>query len=99
MKTSPFIQLVVQRMRARSLSLRKLARQAGLDPSFFSKVLTGKRSPPSDEKTLEKMARCLGLDPEMLVLSTGVIPSRLRPILEKPEAFRQLCEQILKGKI
>ena len=85
-----FVHLVNERMSGQSLSLRKVAKGAGLDPSFFSKVLAGKRSPPSDEKVLVKLAKCLGIDPMALVISTGLIPSELQPLMEKPEFLRSL---------
>src|SRR3989344_797625 len=85
-----FVHLVNERMSGQSLSLRKVAKGAGLYPSFFSKVLAGKRSPPSDEKVLVKLAKCLGIDPMALVISTGLIPSELQPLMEKPEFLRSL---------
>ena len=92
-----FINLVTAKMTIRSLSLRKVAREAGLDPSFLSKVLAGKRSPPSDEKVLTRLARCLGIDPAVLVISTGTIPSELRPLMEKPEFLKNFLGKSRKS--
>ena len=62
-------------MARRGLGLRELCRRADLDPSFFSKVLTGKRNPPSEEKTLRRVAGALELDPIEVIVSAGLIPT------------------------
>lgn len=66
------------------LSLRKVAKEAGIDPSFFSKVLAEKRSPPSDERALRKLAKVLEIDPVQLIVVAGVIPAELKSTLEDP---------------
>jgi len=45
----------------KGLTLRKVCRLSGYDPSNWSKIERGIISPPSDEKTLQKWARILGL--------------------------------------
>ena len=89
MRTS-FIQLVTEKINVQELSLRKLAAQVGLDPSFFSKVLAGKRSPPSDEKVLRKLAKILEIDPLLLIVSTGRIPSELQALMENQDFLNKL---------
>jgi transcriptional regulator with XRE-family HTH domain len=61
-------------MQARGMGLRELCRAAGLDPSFLSKVLAGKRSPPSEEEALRRIASALGMDEPALVVAAGRIP-------------------------
>lgn len=85
-----FAKLVSEKMEQQRISIRKLAKEAGLDPSFLSKVLTGKRSPPWDEKILKKIAKILGLDPLRLIVSCGRIPYELQPLMEKPEVIKSL---------
>ena len=85
-----FANLVSKRMNEEALSLRRVAAEIGLDPSFFSKVLAGKRSPPSDEKVLTKLARCLKMDPILLIVSTGAIPSLLQTAMENPEFLERI---------
>lgn len=46
---------------AKELSLRKVCKLASYDPSNWSKIERGALSPPSDEKTLARWARILGL--------------------------------------
>ncbi len=85
-----FPELVESGMRQKNISLRAVAREIRLDPSFFSKVLAGKRTPPSDEKTLNRLADLLGIDPLKLIISTGLIPSQIRPMLESDEFLRSV---------
>jgi transcriptional regulator with XRE-family HTH domain len=85
-----FSKWVAEGMEKSGLSLRQVARESGLDPSFLSKVLAGKRTPPSDEKPLRRLAKVLGLDPVLLIVSTGLIPSELQETLENPELLKSL---------
>lgn len=85
-----FPELIESGMKQKNISLRAVAREIKLDPSFFSKVLAGKRTPPSDEATLNRLAALLGLDPLKLIISTGIIPSQIRPILESDEFLRSV---------
>lgn len=70
-----FSRLVAGAMERRGLSLRELCRRAALDPSFISKVLAGKRNPPSEEKALRRVAGALELDPIEVIVSAGLIPT------------------------
>ncbi len=88
-----FAQLITVGMKEKSISLRAVAREINLDPSFFSKVLAGKRTPPSDEKTLTKLAGLLEIDPLRLIISTGMIPSQLKPILESEDFLQSVRAQ------
>ncbi|MFA6317905.1 MAG: helix-turn-helix transcriptional regulator [Elusimicrobiota bacterium] len=83
-----FSRRVAEGMADRGVGLRELCRAVGLDPSFFSKVLSGKRSPPAQESVLRQIASFLGLDPVGLVVSAGRIPSEWRLLVEDPETLR-----------
>jgi transcriptional regulator with XRE-family HTH domain len=91
MKKLPFSDLVERRMRERGLSLRAVCREAKLDASFFSKVLSGKRSPPSEESVLRKLAAILGIDPIELIVATGRIPSEWQPLFRDPAVLGSLA--------
>lgn len=69
-----FSRLVSEAMARRGLGLRELCRRADLDPSFFSKVLAGKRNPPSEEAPLRRVAEALELDPVEVIVAAGRIP-------------------------
>jgi transcriptional regulator with XRE-family HTH domain len=71
----PFARVVAEAMRRGGLGLREVSRRARVDPSLLSKVLAGKRNPPSDEETLRRLAEALGTDPIELIVSAGLIPS------------------------
>lgn len=86
----PFSRLVTEAMDRRGLGLRELCRLVDLDPSFFSKVLTGKRSPPADEAVLKRLAGALETDPVELVVSAGRIPSEWADSLSDPSALRRV---------
>lgn len=90
MSASPFAGRVVEAMRARGLTLRRLCRDVGLDASFFSKVLAGKRSPPTEEEVLRRIARCLELDAAELVVAAGRIPQEWQGLWRDPALFRDV---------
>jgi transcriptional regulator with XRE-family HTH domain len=90
----PFVERVEAGMRRRDLTLRGLCRLAGLDPSFFSKVLAGKRRPPSDESPLRRIAAALEIDAAELIVSAGRIPSEWRALWDDPELFREVHARV-----
>lgn len=69
-----FYQLIKISLKDRGMSLRELARRSNLDVSFLSKILSGKRNPPSSEKDIRRMAKVLGITPESLIFAAGRIP-------------------------
>jgi len=86
----PFSRLVTDAMARRGLGLRELCRQAKLDPSFLSKVLTGKRNPPSEDDILRRMAAVLETDAVKLFVAAGRIPSEWKSLTDNPELFRRV---------
>jgi transcriptional regulator with XRE-family HTH domain len=89
MSASPsFSRLVADAMARRGLGLREVCRRAELDPSFFSKVLAGKRNPPSEEGALRRVAGALELDPVEVIVSAGLIPTDWGALWSDPELVR-----------
>lgn len=84
---SPFAGRIRRRLRERGLGLREFCRAADLDPSFFSKVLSGKRNPPSEESVLRRIAEALELDAPNLIVSAGRVPAEWRRLWEDPSLF------------
>ena len=86
----------------RELTLRHACRIANYDPSNWSKIERGKMSPPSDEKTLRKWAKVLGISKEKDIrefideanLAQGIIPkdilSQKNAVGYLPAFFRTL---------
>ncbi|PCI35136.1 MAG: hypothetical protein COB53_11305 [Elusimicrobia bacterium] len=77
-------------MQRRGVGLRELCRAAELDPSFLSKVLAGKRNPPSDEEVLRRIAVALELDPARLITLAGRIPSEWARLFNDEFAFERV---------
>ena len=86
----PFSRLVADAMARRGLGLRELCRQVKLDPSFLSKVLTGKRNPPAEEEVLRRMAAILETDAVELFVAAGRIPSEWKSLNNNPELLRRV---------
>ncbi len=93
----PFASEVVDGMRRRGLSLRKLCRLSGLDPSYFSKVLLGKRNPPSDEDALRRLAHALSLDARWLIVCAGRIPQEWGRLSRDKDVFSRVSG-VLTGR-
>lgn len=86
MSSKSFVKIITSRMKEKNMGVRQLARECGIDASFISKVIQGKRNPPTDEKIIKKIAAVLLIDPTMLMIYTGRIPSSLQLVLEN-ESF------------
>ena len=87
----------------KELSLREICKLADYDPSNWSKIERGMISPPSEEKTLRKWARILGLSQkskefqefiDKAKVAQGIIPqdilSRKNAVKCMPAFFRTL---------
>ena len=79
-----FKSLLEQQQKKLGLSLRKLAKKAGMSVSFLSRILNGERNLPGDEEIL-KLAVALEIKPpERLLIEAGRIPEskpRMIPLL------------------
>ncbi|MEK7390083.1 MAG: helix-turn-helix transcriptional regulator [Elusimicrobiota bacterium] len=87
---SPFSKSIVAGMARRGLGLRELCRRARLDPSFLSKVIAGKRNPPSEEEALRRLADILEIDPVELQVAAGRIPSEWSALSTNPELLHRV---------
>ena len=95
---------ILKRLRIeKELSLREVCRLASYDPSNWSKIERGVISPPSEEKTLRKWAKILGLSQKSeefqefideAIIAQGIIPqdilSRKNAVKCMPAFFRTL---------
>jgi len=87
---TPFSRMVSEGLRRRGMTLRQLCRAAAIDPSFFSKVLAGKRSPPAEEDVLRRVAAELALDAPELIVAAGRIPSEWGRLSTDRDLFRRV---------
>lgn len=87
---SPFAARVLDGLKRRGWTLRQFCRAVALDPSFVSKVLSGKRSPPMEERVLRRIAAELGLDAAELIVSAGRIPREWQAVWSDAELFRRM---------
>jgi transcriptional regulator with XRE-family HTH domain len=77
-----------------SFSLRKVAAEIGVQPSYLSKVERGLDPPPS-EKKIRALAVVLGEDPDVLLALAGKISSDLQAaIRRRPQLFAQLIREL-----
>lgn len=83
----------------RGLSLRKLAAEAEISPTFISKVENGHVSPPSHD-AICRVAKALGRDHFELLLLAGKLPKEVEEMLLLSSAsdLRRLYYDILRGQ-
>jgi transcriptional regulator with XRE-family HTH domain len=75
-------------------SLRKVAANIGVEPSYLSKIERGEQPPPS-EKTILALARELDEDPDVLLALAGKVSAELQAIIRKrPQLFAQLIREL-----
>ncbi len=67
-------------------SLRRVAREAGIHPSYLSLIENGKQAPPSEETTV-RLAGILGEDPDVLLGLGGKVASDLRKVITSRPAL------------
>ena len=82
------------------LSLRAAARAADLSPSYLSRILNGKRRPPSHEIII-RLARILSVAPEPLLAEAGLIPAsdpHLSQLLKMASGFSKSEKKELLDK-
>jgi HTH-type transcriptional regulator, competence development regulator len=75
-------------------SLRRVAANIGVEPSYLSKVERGEQPPPSEETVLA-LAKVLDEDPDVLLALAGKVSKELQTIIRKrPKLFAQLIRQL-----
>ncbi len=76
-QVNQFIETVKAALASQRYSVRELAMNVGVDPSYMTRVLAGERNPPSDE-VIEKIATFLNLNASWLLWQAGRLPLFLR---------------------
>ena len=78
----------------RSFSVRQLAQRIDVEPSYLSKIERDQVAPPS-EATINRLARELGEDPDLLLAMAGKVSSDLQQIIRRrPRLFADLLRQL-----
>lgn len=96
MAFSDYIRARREELRAHdaNFSLRRVAAEVGIEPSYLSKIERGEQPPPS-EATVVAIARVLQEDPDVLLALAGKISSDLAEIIRKrPQLFGELIRQL-----
>jgi len=78
-------------MKELNISARTLAKKCGIDSSYLSKILKGKRSLPADEKVISRIAKVIRTDADHLMFVCGRIPAKWQKIF-----LRKDITEILK---
>lgn len=92
MRVPSFGEALREKRRAAGLSQRELARRAGLDFSYISKVENGRHPPPSAETVIE-LCRILRTPPEEMLALVGKIPEEVEQALSKSAAAQGFLQQ------
>ncbi len=77
-----------------AMSVRRVARRVGVEPSFLSKVERGEAAPPSEPK-VRALAEVLGEDPDVLLALAGKVSADLQDVIRRrPALFAQLIREL-----
>jgi len=77
----------------REMGLREFAKEAGLSPTYVSRVENGKENAPKKVETLLKLAEALGEDPDYFLACAGVISPEVRKRMQRsPRLFAKLLK-------
>jgi len=75
-------------------SLRRVAANVGIEPSYLSKIERGEQPPPSEE-TILALSKELDEDPDVLLALAGKVSKELQGIIRKrPKLFAELIRQL-----
>jgi transcriptional regulator with XRE-family HTH domain len=73
-----------------AFSLRRIAGEVDLEPSYLSKIERGLEAPPGEGK-IKSLAAALGEDPDVLLALAGKVSSELQAIIcKRPALFAEL---------
>ena len=75
-------------------SLRRVAGNVQIEPSYLSKIERGQQPPPG-ERTIIALAKELDEDPDVLLAMAGKVSEDLQHVIRKrPKLFAQLIRQL-----
>jgi transcriptional regulator with XRE-family HTH domain len=75
-------------------SLRRVATEVGIEPSYLSKIERNIEPPPGEE-TIQRLAEVLDEDPDVLLAMAGKVSRDLREIIcKRPALFSKLIREL-----
>ncbi len=92
MQFKEFIKKVANSIKEKKLTLKQVAEYAGIDVSYLSKILSGQRNPPYEEKVIAKIAKILGLDEDELIFSAGKVPQKYQQYFSDKKFIKSIIE-------
>lgn len=96
MELGTFLRNHRERLRQRdpAFSLRQVATRVGIEPSYLSKIERDETAPPGEE-TLVRLARDLGIHPDLLLAMAGKVSGELQEVIRRrPVLFSQLLREL-----
>jgi len=88
--------LSLQAQKGNQFSLRQVAKRAGIEPSYLSKLERGLPSPLSEGKLLT-LASEIEEDPDVVLAMAGKISSDIQKIIRRrPRLFAQIIRELDK---
>ncbi|MDX2108460.1 MAG: helix-turn-helix transcriptional regulator [Candidatus Melainabacteria bacterium] len=84
----------LQKAKPSIFSLRKVAQEANIEPSYLSKIERGLQPPPG-QATIEALALVLEEDKDVLLALAGKVSDDLSKIIQKrPKLFASLIREL-----
>jgi len=94
-KFGPYIKQKREQLGGKSNSLRKVAEDVNIEPSYLSKIERGLVAPPGEE-AITRIAHRLNLDKDITLAVAGKISSDLHEaITRRPELFARLIRAVV----
>lgn len=93
-----FIQKITDALKRKHYTLKDVADYAGIDVSYLSRILSGKRNPPHKEDVIRRIAKCLEIDEDELIFLAGKVPQKYQQYFCDISNVTKLVEY-LRGKI
>lgn len=89
-----FIQKITDALASKKCTLKDVANYAGIDVSYLSRILSGKRNPPHKEEIIRKIAKYLNINEDELIFLAGKVPQKYQQYFSNIENISKLIEYL-----